>query len=151
MSHATIWWILTGSLIIVELLTGTFYLLMLAIGAAAGALAGHMGLGLSAQMTVAAAVAATLVPVWHIYRRRQPLPDPQEVLRSMHMDVGAVVQIDEWQPDGSASVKYRGAQWNAVLRPGQAAIAGLYRIAEMEGSSLVVEPSEPQADATSEV
>ena len=66
-------------------------------------------------------------------------------------ELGAVVQIDEWQPDGSASVKYRGAQWNAVLRPGQAAIAGLYRIAEMEGSSLVVEPSEPQADATSEV
>ena len=39
MSHATIWWILTGSLVIAELLTGTFYLLMLAIGAAAGAMA----------------------------------------------------------------------------------------------------------------
>ena len=41
MSHATIWWILTGSLVIAELLTGTFYLLMLAIGAAAGAAGGY--------------------------------------------------------------------------------------------------------------
>ena len=151
MSHATIWWILTGSLVIAELLTGTFYLLMLAIGAAAGAMAGHMGLGVSAQMTIAAIVAATLMPAWHIYRRRQPKPDPQDVLRSMHMDIGGVVQIDEWQPDGSASVKYRGAQWNAVLRPGQAAVAGLYRIAEMEGSSLVVAVAEPQEQATESV
>ena len=147
MSHATVWWILTGGLVIAELFTGTFYLLMLAIGAAAGALAGHMGFGVSVQMTIAAIVAATLIPAWHVYRRRQPLPDPQDVLRSMHMDIGGVVQIDAWQADGSASVKYRGAQWNAVLRPGQPASAGLYKITEIVGNSLMVEVADAPESA----
>jgi len=44
---APVWWIATGVLIAVELATGTFYLLMLAVGAAAGAMAAHLGLGLT--------------------------------------------------------------------------------------------------------
>ena len=38
MDHSTAWWLLVGLLVIAELLTGTFYLLMLALGAIAGAL-----------------------------------------------------------------------------------------------------------------
>ena len=40
---ATGWWLLAGVLVAVELLTGTFYLLALALGAAAAALAAHAG------------------------------------------------------------------------------------------------------------
>ncbi|HNJ45700.1 MAG TPA: NfeD family protein, partial [Ottowia sp.] len=50
MADSTVWWIAAGLLVAAELLTGTFYLLMLAIGAAAGALAAHAGLSLSAQL-----------------------------------------------------------------------------------------------------
>lgn len=32
MSDATIWWVLTGVLVALELATGTFYLLMLGLG-----------------------------------------------------------------------------------------------------------------------
>ena len=35
MAESTIWWLLTGTAVAVELITGTFYLLMLAIGLAA--------------------------------------------------------------------------------------------------------------------
>ena len=38
-SHATTWWIVAGVLVAAELATGTFYLLMLALGAAAAAMA----------------------------------------------------------------------------------------------------------------
>ncbi len=41
MDDSTLWWLLTGALVALELITGTFYLLMLAIGAAAAALAAH--------------------------------------------------------------------------------------------------------------
>ena len=56
LSAATIWWVLAGILVAVELLVGTFYLLMLALGLAAGAVAAHLGLPLSAQVTTAAIV-----------------------------------------------------------------------------------------------
>jgi len=36
---STLWWVIAGTLVALELATGTFYLLMLALGAAAGALA----------------------------------------------------------------------------------------------------------------
>jgi membrane protein implicated in regulation of membrane protease activity len=37
MAESTIWWLLTVAAVAVELVTGTFYLLMLAIGLAAAA------------------------------------------------------------------------------------------------------------------
>ncbi|MBC7547724.1 MAG: NfeD family protein, partial [Polaromonas sp.] len=47
MNESGIWWLLAGGVVIAELLTGTFYLLMMAIGLVAGALAAHAGLGLT--------------------------------------------------------------------------------------------------------
>ncbi|HEU6455220.1 MAG TPA: NfeD family protein, partial [Roseateles sp.] len=42
-TDATTWWIAAGVLVAIELGTGTIYLLMLAVGAVAGALAAHLG------------------------------------------------------------------------------------------------------------
>ena len=41
MAESTIWWLLAGVAIGLELVTGTFYLLMVGIGLAAGAIAGQ--------------------------------------------------------------------------------------------------------------
>ena len=61
MADSTLWWIITGVLVALELATGTFYLLMLAIGSIAGALAAHGGFGTQAQMAVAAGVGASVI------------------------------------------------------------------------------------------
>src|SRR5436305_6136835 len=42
-SHASVWWIAAGVAVAAELATGTFYLLMIAMGLAAGALAAQLG------------------------------------------------------------------------------------------------------------
>jgi len=49
MNESTIWWLIAGSLVGIELMTGTFYLLMLAIGASAGAIAAHAQLSFSSH------------------------------------------------------------------------------------------------------
>ena len=72
MSHATIWWVVAGILVAAELFTGTFYLLMLAVGATTGAIAAHMGLNLTAQLLTGAGVAIAVVVLWHWYRQRHP-------------------------------------------------------------------------------
>ncbi|HSM22228.1 MAG TPA: NfeD family protein, partial [Rubrivivax sp.] len=56
-----LWWLATGGLVAAELATGTFYLLMLALGCVAGALAAHAGLGATGQ--VAAAAVAAIIAV----------------------------------------------------------------------------------------
>ena len=49
MSDTTIWWLITGGLVAMELTTGTFFLLMLAIGSAAAAMATYAGFGFNGR------------------------------------------------------------------------------------------------------
>jgi membrane protein implicated in regulation of membrane protease activity len=137
MGDATMWWVLTGVLVVLELVTGTFYLLMLALGAAAGALVAMAGLGLNTQLVTAAIVGGLGAVLLGQWRQRQTTT-PQEA-QDQHLDLGATVQVDAWDAQGTAQVKHRGAAWTAVLAPGQIAEPGIYRIQTMAGNRLVLE------------
>jgi membrane protein implicated in regulation of membrane protease activity len=139
MSDSTLWWLLTGATVALELFSGTFYLLMLAIGLAAGALAAHAGAGLALQLTAAAVVGSAAVVAWYLAKRRKPSDPSARAQRSVNLDVGEVIHIDAWLPDGTASVKYRGAQWMVIQRPGNPPTPGSYRVAELVGNRLLVE------------
>ena len=139
MEHSTLWWLMAGAAVVAELLTGTFYLLMLAIGLAAGALAAHLGFDMEAQLVCAAVVGAGAVLACYLLRRRHPGAQPAASNRDVNLDVGETVQVDTWNPDGTAQVRYRGAQWTVLLRPGNPLSPGLYRVAEVVGSRLLVD------------
>jgi membrane protein implicated in regulation of membrane protease activity len=139
MAESTLWWLLAGSAVAVELLTGTFYLLMLAIGLAAAALAAHLGFSTSAQLVVAAVVGGGAVVGWHMVRMRRPRDQPAASNRDVNLDIGETVHVSRWHPDGTTQVKYRGAQWTAVPAPGAIPVAGPHRIREVVGSRLVIE------------
>jgi membrane protein implicated in regulation of membrane protease activity len=141
MEQSTIWWTLTGLVVIAELMTGTFYLLMISLGLAAGALASYLGLGTSAQTIVAAVVGGGATLAWHFYKVKQPGALKAQANSDVNQDIGATVQVNAWNTDGSAVVKYRGAQWAVVAAPGVARAAGSYRVKEVMGSKLVVEPA----------
>ncbi|HSV35687.1 MAG TPA: NfeD family protein, partial [Ramlibacter sp.] len=108
MADSTLWWLLTGGAVAVELVTGTFYLLMLAIGLAAGALAAHAGAPLTVQLLVAAFVGGGAVAAWYLVRGKQPQAADAAHNRDVNLDIGETVQVDAWNPDGTASIKYRG-------------------------------------------
>ncbi|MBA4263776.1 MAG: hypothetical protein C0453_01725 [Comamonadaceae bacterium] len=139
MSDSTLWWLLAGSAVALELFTGTFYLLMLAIGLAAGALAAHAGIGSAMQLVIAALVGSAAVFACYLFKRRKPADPSVRSMRSVNLDIGEVLQIDEWRSDGTASVQYRGAQWTVIQRPGNAPTPGAYRVAELVGSRLMVD------------
>ena len=139
MADSTVWWLLTGAAVAVELVTGTFYLLMLAIGLAAGALAAHAGTGLPAQLVVAAVVGGGAVAAWHVVRRHRPAALGASANPDVNLDVGETVLVESWQPDGTAQVRYRGASWTVAHPPGAAPAAGLHRVREVVGSRLIVE------------
>jgi membrane protein implicated in regulation of membrane protease activity len=139
MADSTLWWLLTGAAVAVELLTGTFYLLMLALGLAAAALAAHLGASTPFQLVMAAIVGGGAVVGWHLQRRRGPKELPASANHDVNLDIGETVQVTRWHPDGTAQVKYRGAQWTAMPVPGAIPVAGAHRIREVVGSRLVVE------------
>ena len=140
MSESTIWWLLAASAVAVELMTGTFYLLMLATGLAAGAIAAYLGLAVIGQMLVAAAIGSGAVAAWHWHRNNSPRPISANANPDVHLDIGEPVHVVRWNADGTASVHFRGAQWTAVAAdPTEAAIPGNFRIKAMLGNRLVIE------------
>src|SRR5215207_1029178 len=99
MSESTIWWLLAGVAVAVELVTGTFYLLMIAVGFIAGAIAAHLGLGLAGQIVAAAVVGGGAVAAWHWHRGKSPAPLPANANRDVNLDIGEPVQVTQWNPD----------------------------------------------------
>lgn len=139
MSESTIWWLLAGAAVALELVTGTFYLLMLAVGLAAAALAAHLGLSLMTQIVMAAAVGGGAVVVWHWRRSKSPKPAQANANRDVQMDIGETVHVEQWNADATASVKYRGAQWTVELAGhDRNPLPGLFKVKELDGNRLVV-------------
>ena len=84
MAESTIWWLLAGGAVAIELATGTFYLLMLSAGLMAGALAAHLGLPLTGQIITAALVGGGAVALWHWQSMQAPIPAGQFKPRCTH-------------------------------------------------------------------
>ncbi len=139
MANSTIWWLIAGAAIVVELLSGTIYLLLLAGGFAATAISAHLGFGTVTQLLVAAVVGVVAVLAWYSIQRKRPPPPPTEANRDLNLDIGERVQVEAWNPDGTATVRYRGAQWTVVQRAGHAPSTGEHRVVEVVGSRLVVD------------
>ncbi|MFM7532327.1 MAG: NfeD family protein [Rubrivivax sp.] len=138
-SAPTLWWVLAGLLVVAELLTGTFYLLMIALGAAAAALAAHAGTSTAAQIAAGALVAAGATAFWHFRRAREPRSAPAASNADVNIDIGQTVQVPAWREDGTAQVSYRGAAWQVRHAGTAPAQAGLHRIVAVHGNRLDLE------------
>ena len=139
MASSTVWWLIAGGAIVLELLSGTVYLLLLSAGFAAAAISAHAGAGLGTQLVVAAVVGVGAVIAWHLIRRKRPAEPPAAANRDINLDIGESIYVDAWNPDGTATVRYRGAQWTVVPRAGTTPSIGEHRVAEVVGSRLVVD------------
>lgn len=138
---AVAWWVLAGVLVAIELLSGTFYLLALAVGAVAGALAAHLNLSLTVQMVAAALVGGGFIAFWHLRRARHPRSAPAQSNRDVLLDIGAVVDVAAWNDQGLAQVQYRGAQWSARRAGSANAAPGPHVIVAINGNELELEPA----------
>ena len=136
----TLWWLTAGVLVAAELATGTFYLLMLALGCVAGALAAQAGAALSTQLVSAALLGGGATVAWHFKRLRRPPAAPTESNRDVNLDIGQQVHVPEWAGDGTARVHYRGAAWSVRLAEGAPTAPGPHVIVAVHGSELRVAP-----------
>ena len=137
MNDWTMWCVLAGVLVIFELFTGTFYVLMIAIGLGFGALAALMGWSIPDQIVVAAVVGVAATGLLHRSRFGRPVRGDAERDPNVNIDIGQALTVGEWQ-DGRARVMYRGAPWDVELSPGSNPHPGSFKIVAVQGSRLVV-------------
>jgi membrane protein implicated in regulation of membrane protease activity len=144
MSNPTVWWLLAGIMVAIELATGTFYLLMIGIGMAAAALAAHLGAPVTGQIVTAAVIGGGAVVLWHWNGAKKPKALQANANPDVHIDIGGEVTVTSWNADGTTRVAYRGSNWTAVLahkvKPDTQPGTGQYRIKEMSGNRLLIEP-----------
>jgi membrane protein implicated in regulation of membrane protease activity len=138
-SDTVMWFIVALGLGIAELLSGTFYVLMIALGFAAGGVAAAMGAQHLVQMLAAAAVGMAGVLVLRRTRfGRIEQKGDVAANRNVNLDVGETVQVDVWREDGTARAWYRGAQWDVEHEGGTARAAGAHTIKAVRGNRLIV-------------
>jgi membrane protein implicated in regulation of membrane protease activity len=133
---------LAGMLVIAELFTGTFYLLMIAAGLAFGALAAWFGASLAMQVFVAAIVGVIATDVLRRSKLGKRQKNDAAHDPNVNLDIGQTVAVEHWTTQGggrhTARALYRGTHWDVELAPGASARAGLFVIIEIRGSRLIV-------------
>lgn len=142
MAEWTIWFALAGAMVALEMFTGTFYLLMIGIGFAAGGVAALAGTTSPLQFSVAAiiGVLTTIALRQSRYGRRMR----HDVARdpNANLDIGQSLKIDVWlqASDGvmTARALYRGAEWDVELERGAEARPGMFVIREVRANRLIV-------------
>lgn len=108
MQAYVVWWILAAVLVGVELASGTFYLLLYGLAAAAAGGAAWLGADMLVQLVTAGAIAVLGTLALRRWKRSTGHPEST----GQEMDIGQRVQLEFWQ-DGRGQAKYRGALWDA--------------------------------------
>jgi len=140
MDPSLAWAIVGLALVIAELLTGTFYLLMLGVAAFGAALAAYFGLAFWPQIVVAAVVAAAGCYGVHAYRARN------KAAQMPSIDAGMPASFEHWIDPAArlARGRYRGASWDARVDGTEALESGsaLY-VVNTNGNTLQVAAKRP--------
>lgn len=136
---AVVWWVIGFVLVIAEMTTGTFYLLILGTGALLAGCLAYFGLTLEVQ-----SLAATLVSVigcigvskYRAGRRGQANP-------TQNLDVGNTVRLVA-HTDTGLRVHYRGAEWQAeLISPASGELPPTLYIHAVRNNCLLVGPEAP--------
>ncbi len=128
-----VWWILAAVLVGVELTSGTFYLLVYGVAAAAAGLAAWLGAGMVVQLLTAGVIAALGTLALRHWKRNTAHPESSV----QDMDIGQTVQIESWQ-GGRGQVRYRGALWDAEAESAGVDGARPLHIRAIKGNTLVL-------------
>ena len=140
MDASLAWAILGLALVIAELLTGTFYLLMLGVAAFGAAAAAWLALAFGPQIVVFAIVAAAGCYGVHVFRARN------RGHQMAPMDAGNPATFESWIDPAArrARVQYQNATWEARVDDAKTPQPGaLVYVLEADGNTLKVSASPP--------
>lgn len=141
MSESTLWWIVTGFFVSLELLSGSAYLLMLALGAAAAALTALFGLPQPAQLVTATLVGGFAVLIWHLHllKRGALVTAVDGAFAMQDVEIGSQVIVDHWEADGTCKVTHKGRPCIGRHFGPELPANGLHRIKKLDGAYLILE------------
>lgn len=135
---AIYWWVIALVLGVSELLSGTFFMLMLALAAALTALAAHAGVsGWPWQVALFAILSVGLTAFWRRHRPRVLRVQDNALNQGAGRWVGRELVLTEGISAGSGRAALDDSFWN--VRGPDCAPGTRARIVSVDGNTLVVE------------
>lgn len=131
------WFVLAGLVLGLELLTGTFYLVVISIGMAAAGIAALSGASISLQAIIAALIWVISTLILRKSRFGKPRHVQSESDPNVNIDIGQTIKVDSWADNNTARAMYRGALWDVELISGDTT-PGTFVIREVRGTRLFV-------------
>lgn len=127
------WFLLALVLVGLEIATGTFYLLVLAVALAVGGAAAVLGAAMVWQFVCSALTGIAGIALLRRWKSSQVTKAAE-----VGLDIGLPVKVIKWNDDGSARVFYRGAEWDAETESADTPHEGMLYIKAVHGSGLVL-------------
>jgi membrane protein implicated in regulation of membrane protease activity len=131
------WFVIGFGLLVAELLTGTFYLLVIAVAMGVAGLASLAGAPFALQVVIAAVIGLG-GSMWLRRSRWGRRLHERGDDRVQHMDIGQSVRVEQWTAARTARAPYRGSVWDVELAPGEQPVAGDFVIREIHANRLIV-------------
>jgi membrane protein implicated in regulation of membrane protease activity len=132
------WFLLALVLIGLEMVTGTFYLLVVAIAAAVGGTVAILGADPAWQFLWSSVTGVAGTVLLRRWKNNQAITTPD-----IGLDIGLPVKVIQWNDNGTARVFYRGAEWDAELESTETAREGTLYIKAVHGSGLILTHDKP--------
>lgn len=153
MSMVSVWWIVTGLLMIIEMRLGTWYALILALGTTCSALVAQNNHSVIFQLLIAIVTISLAYIAFYLDRqrrlmyfnqyKRQLAQRPHQHISPKYLedlDAGQTVSVFHWDQQGRTKVKFRGREWLAeTAMPGCSGI-GRYQIIAVREGALILAP-----------
>jgi membrane protein implicated in regulation of membrane protease activity len=131
------WFVVAFGLLVAELLTGTFYLLVISTALAVAGIAALAGAPVALQFVVAAAIGIG-GSIWLRATRFGKRLHERGDDRVQNMDIGQSLRVENWTDARTARASYRGAVWDVELAPGEQPASGEFVIRQIHANRLIV-------------
>lgn len=134
-----VYWFLAGLILLgLEMVSGTFYLLVLGIALFIGGGAALADFGAPLQFALAALAGIVGTAILRKLR-----PAPSSASDEQSLDIGQPVQVLTWHDNGTARVHYRGAEWDAEPESPDMPHDGTFYIKALRGTVLILTHNKP--------
>lgn len=134
------WFLLAFALLGLEMLSGTFYMIVFSIAAAAAGIIAYFHFGITVQLSVATLVGVVGTRLLRAWKAANIRPS---TAAERNFDIGQAVQVETWRDDGSLRVQYRGSQWDAELESSDMPRDVPLYIKDQRGSVLILSRHKP--------
>jgi membrane protein implicated in regulation of membrane protease activity len=134
---AVLAWLGVGLFVcVLEVTTGTFYLLAIGVALIETAFIAWLGGSITAHFLVASVL--ILLNIVIVHRLKKKIEHQPQAIKGNNLEAGQLVEVLDWKSKDLARVHYRGTEWDARLQSPEMPQTNRGYVQAIEGNHLII-------------